>query len=597
MEGIKKYIPYTALTLLCFLNAWLALGFLDNSTLISENAKHIHYVCDMLAKIQGGAPLSEIIRTPTYPPVFYLNTALWFMLFGDQNEFLAILSITPFFLIAVCSIYALSREYLNAPAAFGCALTLLSLLTTSLLLDGYFIDYSLTAWIALSFYLLTSKSRPSFTIRYFLIAFCLAMGLMCKWTFVSYIFSVFFALAVLKSLKALINGTRALPDGAKLKKALPSAAAVLLITLFFVWFVSLWYFPHSASGSGSLSFLQGYFTHSRAQEIQTIVGHFKHTLPGIIQRAPALCMWLYVLKAVLPVQLQLLLIIGAAGLLAGLRSRGSAFDKSAFADSAPLAALLTVLADTAVYSFYPTLQLFEPECTLRYIYPILPLLVFVCFAPLSRLNIKLQNGLGAAYTAIALTVLTSWALPKEHFLKSPILYTPGFNSIYETYMTTVGSFQDPLGIITAPKSSGLEALAREIAASAESDGRNGLSAVCRLQNKEDFDPFLVVLNHQTGCSSITDLSLSGPPRLYDIKSFRYYGSPVKELPADSLYIERTSEINSAREDKYPHITPRREIEKMFGRPIASAEFFSLLRSDLKETYVIYTFKNCPEEGN
>ncbi|MBQ7502815.1 hypothetical protein IJT93_08935 [bacterium] len=597
MNTCKKFIPYTVLALICLFNTWLALGFLDNSTLISENAKHIHYVCDMFAKIENGASLSEILRTPTYPPVFYINTALWFKLFNTQNEYIAILSIAPFFIISACSVYAIAKEYISSAAAFGCALTLLSLLTTSLLLDGYYIDYSLTAWIPLSFYFLTTKSKIPFAARCFFIAFSLAMGLMCKWTFVSYIFSVISVIGVLQILKILLNKRRALPSPAQIKKALPAAAAVLLTSAFFIWFISLWYFPGSASGGGSLSFLQSYYVQSRAQEIQTVVGHFKHTLPVFIQRIPPLCMYLYILKTVLPIQLQALLIFGAALLLGAaflpkrLCLRRLSFGLSSLTDSAPFAALLTVLLNTAVFSFYPSPQLFEPECTLRYVFPILPLLVFICFAPLSLMQEKGQKLLAAVYITAAMTVLSSWALPKEHFLKSPVFFTPGFNSIYETYMTTVSSFEDPLGLLTPPKSSRLEILGRKIAALAVSDAEKPAAAVCRLQNKEDFDPFLVILTHQTDSRYVIDLSLPGPPRWYNIKRFQYYSSPVKSYPKSCLYIERVSAINSAREEKYLNITPRREIEAMLNRSIASAEYFSLLRSDLKETYVIYTFKN------
>ncbi len=159
------------LTILGILNIWAALGFTQISPLSSESAKHLSKAYQMFWQINCHWPWPDILNTITYPPCFYLNTVCWFQLFKHQSEALALLSVTPYLIISAWSTYSLIKKATkptnNTFLSFVGAFTCLALLSSSLLVEGYLIEYALMAWLSVSFCLFTTICEKKLSLGHF----------------------------------------------------------------------------------------------------------------------------------------------------------------------------------------------------------------------------------------------------------------------------------------------------------------------------------------------------------------------------------------------------------------------------------------------
>lgn len=374
---------YSALALTAAVSLFAALALSPYSTLYSENTKHLLKAYEMLDKLNFGLPWTEILNTVTYPPCFYFNTLVYFKIFQAHNEFTADFSVLTFIVITVWSVFALLKERGSLPAA-AASLICLNLFSASLVREGYLIEYALTAWAAAALALTLACPKISFWLKIPLLAFCISMGMLCKWNFFTYIIPA--------AVCALVNGIivffrkKSKLSGKDYLKGLFSGLYILLAGAAALWIVSLWYGAGHTFDTTNWQETFGHYQTSHSYEInihnrdsihQT---GFRARLSGLLRFAPV-SFALYALIKVCPPYLSLLILIGAAAALSGLFKRLAELRRKEASEqplfTPPDIALLTALFVIFIYSFYPSEELFIPEQSIRHIAPLAPTAVFL----------------------------------------------------------------------------------------------------------------------------------------------------------------------------------------------------------------------------
>lgn len=530
--------PSALIACLGLLNFWAALGFTQTSPLSSESAKHLSKAYQMAWQIDHLWPWSDILNTITYPPCFYLNTAYWFQIFQNKSEALALLSVVPYLIISAWSVHGLIKNAIersqNFFLPFVGSLTCLALLSSSLLTEGYLIEYALTAWLSASFYLFTSISgrKISYWQVTVLITVC-SLGLLTKWTFLSYLFPLITCLLIDISINIVKKRYTSLEISSLIIKA-----AILLTAVIFLG--GLWYGARHGENS-NLSELLAHFSRSQNSEkiIQTNDPIFLH---GFRAHSPSLYKFgplnfaLYTLIHVIPPHLGLMLLIGVLIAISrlcthlhllyvsfGLKN-GTKQLHQTFAHSAALKVFTTpetiitisLFSSLFFYSLYPTPALFVPEKSVRHLAPLAPAAIALAFIWLSKLD-RQRFWLLLPCLVLSTATLFHWAIPQNSAWRGHILLGQGLPR------TTLHQFRDPLGLVTNSYNSPLEKLCYQIAKKAQNK-----EIIVSLINKEDFDPFftelyaylgpkpVILLNkyhHLTWIDPLTQVPIIQPPNL------------------------------------------------------------------------------------
>lgn len=483
---------------------WAALGFTQVSPLSSESAKHLSKAYQMFWQINCHWPWPDILNTITYPPCFYLNTVCWFQLFHHKSEALALLSVMPYLIISAWSVYGLikisTKQAKNIFLPFIGAFTCLALLSSSLIIEGYLIEYALTAWLSASFYLFTSASGRQLSLGKLLalIIVC-TLGMLTKWTFLSYLLPLLACTFVDVSINIIKKRYTKAEIGSLVIKAVLLMAAIFLLC-------KLWYGAHHGENS-NLDELLAHFTRSQSSEtvIQTSDPTFLHGFrahtPNIYKFGPlnfAIYMAIHVIPPHLTIMLLIGLLLAVSRLYTQLRllcfsdslnnkvhtklSSASNLNELKIFTTGETAIALTILFALIFYSLYPTPTLFVPEKSVRHLAPLAPVGIALAFMWLSRLG-KRQFWLLIPCLIISAATLLHWAIPNNSSLSGHILLGPSLPKI-----VAIRQFSDPLGIITTPHSSPLEKLCCLIAKQAQDK-----ELLVSLVNKEDFDPFFTEL--------------------------------------------------------------------------------------------------------
>lgn len=500
------------LATLGILNIWAALGFTQISPLSSESAKHLSKAYQMFWQINCHWPWPDILNTITYPPCFYLNTVCWFQLFKHQSEALALLSVTPYLIISAWSTYSLIKKATkptnNTFLSFVGAFTCLALLSSSLLVEGYLIEYALMAWLSVSFCLFTTICEKKLSLGQLstLVIVC-SLGMLTKWTFLSYLVPLLACVFA----NILLNIAKKRYTKIELGSLLLKAVLVVTTTFFFC---GLWYGARHGENS-NLDELLAHFTRSQNSEtiIQTddpvfLHGFRAHT-PHLYKFGP-LNFAVYMAIHVIPPHLTIMLLIGFLIALGHFYMRLHSLDtfnnskNSAPLESHSVANLTklkvftteeTVIASSLLfalifYSLYPTPDLFVPEKSVRHLAPLAPAAIALAFIWLSRLG-RRQAWILIPCLIISAATMLHWALPQHSTWRGHILLGPSLPT------TIPHQFGDPLGIFTPPYSSPLEKLCYQIAQKAENK-----ELLVSLVNKEDFDPFFTELYAYWGSKPI-----------------------------------------------------------------------------------------------
>lgn len=485
------------LAFLGFVNLWVALGFTQISALSSESAKHLSKAYQMVWQIDCHWPWPDILNTITYPPCFYLNTAFWFKIFHHKSEALALLSIVPYLIISAWSVYGLIKDSDKQNKSIFLplvgALTCLALLSSSLLIEGYLIEYALTAWLSAAFYFLTKISNPKLSLGQILaiIVVC-SLGLLTKWTFLSYLLPLLLCI-FFDILLSIIKGRYT-------KLELSSLFLKIAIILTSVSLLSgLWY-GSTHNGTTNFGELLAHFSRSQNSEkiLQTndpifLYGFRAHSTSWY--RFGPTNFALYAIIHVIPPHLSLMCLIGAlisiSNLYLKLQKFGFANNTKIRIFSTPETAItLSLFFSVIFYSLYPTPELFVPEKSVRHLAPLAPVAVALAFIWLPRLG-KRQILLLFPCYIISIVTLLHWAIPQTSSWRGHISWGPSLPS------APLRPFSDPLGLITTPYSSPLEKLCSQIAKKAEH--RDFLVS---LVNKEDFDPFFTELYAYLGSKPV-----------------------------------------------------------------------------------------------
>lgn len=483
---------------------WAALGFTQISPLSSESAKHLSKAYQMFWQINCHWPWPDILNTITYPPCFYLNTVCWFQLFQHKSEALALLSVTPYLIISAWSVYGLikisTKQAKNIFLPFVGAFTCLALLSSSLIIEGYLIEYALTAWLSASFYLFTSTSVRKLSLGKLLalIIVC-TLGMLTKWTFLSYLLPLLACIFA----DIVINLVKKRYTKAEINSWL--IKTVLLIAAVFL-FCGLWYSARHGENS-NLDELFAHFARSQSSEtvIQTSDPAFLHGFrahtPNAYKFGPlnfAIYMAIHVIPPHLTIMLLIGLLIAVSHLYMQLRllcfsdnmednvqtksPSTSSLNELKIFTTGETAITLALLFALVFYSLYPTPTLFVPEKSVRHLAPLAPVGVALAFMWLSRLGQR-QIWLLIPCLIINIATLFHWAIPQHSPQRGHILLGPSLPKAI-----TIRQFSDPLGIITTPYSSPLEKLCSQIAKQAQNK-----ELLVSLVNKEDFDPFFTEL--------------------------------------------------------------------------------------------------------
>ena len=401
---------YLALALTAAVSLFAALALSPYSTLYSENTKHLLKAYEMLDKLNFGLPWTEILNTVTYPPCFYLNTLVYFKLFQAHNEFTADFSVLTFIIITVWSVFALLRER-SSLLAWTASLICLNLFAASLVREGYLIEYALTAWTAAAPALILACPKISLWLKIPLLAFCISMGMLCKWNFFTYLIPAA-ACALINGLYAFFRKKSKL-SGKDYLKGLLIGLYILLAGAAALWIVSLWYGAGHTFDTTNWQETFGHYQTSHSYEINIHNSDsihqtgFRAGLSGLLRFAPV-SFALYALIKVCPPYLSLLMLIGAAAALcglfkrfAGLMKKKEASEQSLF--TPPDIALLTALFVIFIYSFYPSEELFIPEQSIRHIAPLAPPAVFLAFYWPAGLKIPVKITAAALAAVFALS--------------------------------------------------------------------------------------------------------------------------------------------------------------------------------------------------
>ncbi|MGM9992653.1 MAG: hypothetical protein ACI376_07415 [Candidatus Bruticola sp.] len=470
-------------------------------------------------------PWSSILNTITYPPCFYLQTACWFQFWHQQSESVALFSLLPFLLISAVSVYFLikegSEQLLDGKSSeavnFCGALTCLALMTSSLLVEGYLIEYALTAWVSAAFCLLTKRrlTHPYWHILF--LTAVLSFGLLTKWTFVSYLLPLMAGLIVDFLLNTLANRFTA----RTVIRKLVSTAVCLILTFLLTW---LWYGAQHDSHT-NLSELIGHFKRSQSSEkvIQTsdpIFFHGFRTHSSHLSKFGPLNFFLYAAIHTVPPHLTVMILIGlliaAAHGVFQLRHLYLSLPRHNLGEQSlkifsnmPAAVGLSLIFSCCFYSLYPTPELFVPEKSLRHLAPLAPSALALAFFWLPKLkNRKIY--LLIPCLILAVVSLFHWAIPVSSRWRGHILLGPSLPN------TILKNFSDPLGCLTPPQKSPLERLCMFLT----KESADGWLAV-KLHKREDFDPFLTELY---GCRSQRPVLLINEDRTYQ------WLDPLTQIP-------------------------------------------------------------------
>ncbi|MBQ7502816.1 hypothetical protein IJT93_08940 [bacterium] len=491
----SSVFPLFLLALAAAAGVYAALALDPYSALYSENTKHLLKAYEMLDKLNYGLPWSEILNTVTYPPCFYLNTVLYFKLFQCHNEFTANFSVLTYIIISVWSVYSLIREQ-SLPAALTASLISVNLFAASLVQEGYLIEYSLTAWVAAVFALTLSCAKMPIWLKIPLLAFCISMGMLCKWNFFTYILPLaactlinkFYALYLKKTeitkkdcVKGIVIGLYTL-----------TAAAAAFCTM------NLWYGAGHTPGATNWQETFSHYHTSHSYELNIHNADpihktgFRSHYSGILRFAPV-CFALYALMAVCPPYLSLLTAAGCLAAFGKFLRRLFYFRKDPNLRKAELFSpsvitLLSALFIIFIYSFYPSEKLFIPEQSVRHIAPLAPLAVFMAFNWLTELKISGKKTAIVLLAAYALSFASYGSLIKNRASVSHL----NMKNIYtlDALASDIIQKAQAYAMLPLPRQG-------KFNSRYEPDAQN-TQLVINLVNKENFDPFFAEIYAKLG---------------------------------------------------------------------------------------------------
>lgn len=398
--------------IVCALDLWIWLECKDYSCLASENAKHLAKAYEMYHKLSAGESVAFALNTITYPPVAYLTSLPLFTLL-PLCESTAILSLYPFLALTTLATFFLSRllaaEITSHDAsvtvarldhtAICCSLVTASLFLSSMQLEGYLIEYAMTALVTASIYFFLASQ--CLTNRSASLAFgtCLGLTALIKWTFPIYFLAIAtFWLLALRNKPALRSQ--------RLRNGI--TATLLAVAIASTWYLSCHH------GNSNLAELSQHFLHSRSSEL------VMHATPQAEQQpllyslfAAPLSLLLYLSCNFVPPHILLALLCGPF-YLAYHRSQSN---------PSYVVSWLSLAVSLVLFSLYPSPSLLNPEQTLRHLSPIAPLAIALAFSWLPALG---RRQLFITIPAIIISGLTlvNWALPSNCIVTNSLLLGP-----------------------------------------------------------------------------------------------------------------------------------------------------------------------------
>lgn len=461
-------------------NVWLWLGAKDYSTIASENAKHLAKAYEIYLGLNQPGSILALLNTFTYPPLFYLSSVALFALAGGCNESLAILSTLPYFAITMASLYKLCRFAAGRYESLYAALMIGALMTNSIQIDGYIIEYGLLAWVTLSIYLFIRSNYFTNLPYTIALALCASCGLLTKWTYPAYM-----AFPVLLAIYQLLKPSLSRDTKRSILRGL--AYLVLICAAL----ASPWYFARHNHGPNYLE-LVNHFSSSRSSELSDFVAapeaaDYRQQLPPILQAAPV-ALLVYLGTNIFPPHLSLSILIGLGWCL-GIWCKRENSSHFLFL------IVMTILVPLVFFSFYPSQQAFLPEKTLRHLAPLTALGLIPAVFWLVKLGRHKWLVL-TPYVIISLVSLLGWCIPYQNIYKNSVLLRPVSFPIVKYYAS------DPLGIIAEPRKQDIEVLADKLAAYC----RQGKQPIFVFAKQQDFQPIFVELYARLGPGQTTRLN-------------------------------------------------------------------------------------------
>ncbi len=475
----KERLLYAAVALALFttINFWLWLCCRDYTALASENAKHIAKAYEMYATAIEAHKWGKALNTITYPPLFYLPTALLFWLSGIKTEAMALISLWPYILLSALATYGIARQIeLPPPESLTAAFLTLVYLSISLQQDGYLIEYAILAQVTIAIYLVLASGFFQYRWASLALGTLCGLSLLTKWTFISYA-----PIALGVSLIVLVkeSGQRK----TRLKNGLIAIVVCLLIA--HTWYGAI--HINEGRGTADSNFKQtfSHFVHSQTTELEVRTQEVQaHQEPRSIWDWGPQALIIYLVSEVIPWHLSPFIAFGIIVALIKL-CRGQA-PRSKLA-----VVLFSLLFIVVLFTFYPSQELFSAARTLRHLGPAVPLALIIGAYGLPLL----RRGRGPALialNAIGLVSILGWALPYRCPLLSNGVFRP------TVYGIEHWTFRDPLGWLTAAQQSPYTPVIERI----KSAYAAGYTPLFIFSSEQDFQPLLVELYGQGGPAAV-----------------------------------------------------------------------------------------------
>lgn len=188
---------------------------------------------DILEHVNLNSLFAALTYSGYYPPLFHLSMAASYKLFGVSMDAAAMVN-TVYLVILLISAYGIGREIGGKGVGLLTAF-ITSTLPMVLAMSRYtYIEFSLTAMVALSIWLLLLSQGFARKRYSLLFGLSLGLGLLTKWTFALFVFP---ALIVVILRSGLLSGLRKETGRFSVDQRWLAASSVLGLLLTLVWYL------------------------------------------------------------------------------------------------------------------------------------------------------------------------------------------------------------------------------------------------------------------------------------------------------------------------------------------------------------------------
>jgi 4-amino-4-deoxy-L-arabinose transferase-like glycosyltransferase len=185
---------FTALSIILIFSFIFFIGILwlqkDAHQLLVDESVHLSISIVLFAHLKNFSlkTLPYLLKISSYyPPFFHLTTNLFYFILGTSRK-IAILTNFFYLFLTLIFIFLLAREVYNKKVALLSVFLFTFYPVITYLTKFYFVDLGLTFFVVSSLYfLIKTKNFSSFKYSILLGIFS-ALGMLCKWTFIVFIF-------------------------------------------------------------------------------------------------------------------------------------------------------------------------------------------------------------------------------------------------------------------------------------------------------------------------------------------------------------------------------------------------------------------------